>query len=104
MKKYSIVLLIGILSACSFVSLNPEAKDVVVSSTINDSTTCKKINDITVSVWKKADTFQSQEKTEDQLDILARNQAANLKGNTVVATSTVNQGQRSYAVYNCTKQ
>jgi hypothetical protein len=33
-----------------------------------------------VSIWAKADTFQSQKSAESQLDTLARNEAATMGG------------------------
>ena len=105
MKKCSIITaLLGtivVLSACSFVSLDPQAKDVMVSSSDNELGKCKSLGTTNVSLWSKADSFQSQETVEEQLDTLARNQAAKMGGNAVTPDSVVNNGQRTYRVYNC---
>lgn len=90
------------LAACSFVSLDPQAKDIIVSSNASNLNNCKFVGNTNVSLWDKAGTFQSQEKTESQLNILARNQAATMGGNTVVAESaTADAVQKTYRVYNC---
>lgn len=90
------------LAACSFVSLDPQAKDIMVSTDANTLSNCKFIGNTNVSLWSKASTFQSQGKTESQLDTLARNQAATMGGNTVRAESATSDAvQKTYQVYNC---
>jgi hypothetical protein len=89
------------LIACSFVSLTPEAKNIAVTTPSNALKNCKFLGNTNVSLWSKAETFQSQKTVESQLDTLARNQAATMGGNTVVASSAIDNGQRAYAVYNC---
>lgn len=93
--------LVNILVSCSFVDLNPEAKDTTVSTNANSLSNCKFLGNTEVSIWSKADSFQSQDTVENQLDTLARNQAAAIGGNTVLANSKINNGQRTYGVYNC---
>ncbi len=92
---------LGGVSACSFVSLNPGAENIAVSADGNSLSKCKFLGNTDVSLWSKADTFQSQGTVDEQLNILARNQAATMNGNTVIAKSDINNGQRTYAVYNC---
>lgn len=105
MRKYKkIILLLAIiigLSACSFVSLDPQARDVIVVENTNLLKNCKFLGNTTVSLWSKAENFQSDQTVNDQLDILARNQASTMNGNTVVPHSAINNGQREYGVYNC---
>jgi len=83
------------------VSLDPQARDVNVAENANSLKNCKSLGNTTVSLWSKAETFQSQTTVEGQLDTLARNQAATIGGNTVTPHSTINNGQRAYSVYNC---
>jgi len=93
--------LITTLAACSFVSLNPQAENITVSAKDDSLNNCKFLGNTNVSVWSKADTFQSRKTVESQLDTLARNEAATMGGNTVSPNSEINDGQRSYGVYNC---
>ena len=105
MQKIKInTLLIGlaaVMTACSFVSLTPQANSVTVSPTASAVSNCKFVGNTNVSLWSSADTFQSNNKTESQLDTLARNQAATMGGNAVVATTKTSATERTYGVYNC---
>ncbi len=93
---------VATLTACaSFVSLNSQAKDVIVSPSPEALSRCKFIGNTTVSLWSKADTFQSDNTTETQLNTLARNEAAKMNGNAVTSNSKIKDGQRTYRVYNC---
>lgn len=99
--KLSLVGLAAIVSACSFVSLNPQAQNVTVLPKATPVANCKLLGSTDVSIWSKASTFQSQQSAESQLDTLARNQAATMGGNTVIANDEIKDGQRTYSVYNC---
>ena len=105
MKKLIIntILFVPIIAlvSCAFVSLDPQAQDVTVSPNTESLSKCKSLGSITVSVWAKAEDFQSQETMKNQLDILARNQAAKINGNTVFPDSEIDNGQRAYKVYDC---
>lgn len=102
MKKILLALCVTTtLTACSFVSLDPQARDVNVADNISALKNCKSLGNTTVSLWSKADTFQSDKTVNTQLDTLARNQAATMGGNTVIPSSEINNGQRTYSVYNC---
>lgn len=90
-----------LLTACSFVSLDPQAGDVVVAENTNALNTCRFLGNTNVSLWSKAETFQSQKTVESQLNTLARNEAATMGGNTVAPHSEINNGQRTYSVYKC---
>jgi hypothetical protein len=103
-RKYKLMLSLGIvttLSACSFVSLDPQARDVSVAEDAKSLAGCKSLGNTNVSLWSKADTFQSRTTVEEQLDTLARNQAATMGGNTVVPHPSAEGDQRTYSVYNC---
>jgi hypothetical protein len=104
MQNYKKTLLLGLittLTACSFVSLNPNAKDVIVLENTDTLKQCKFLGNTTVSVWNKAETFQSNTTVITQLDTLARNQAVTMGGNRVTPNSAITDGQRTYSVYNC---
>ena len=106
MKKWKINLLAlcvpAVLSACSFVSLDPQARDIVVSQNADSLTnSCKLLGKTNATIWSSAETFQSDAKVETQLDTLARNQAAQMGGNTVAPITGISEGKRTYNVYNC---
>lgn len=99
--KISAFCLSMLLTACSFVSLDPQARDVVVESDANTLKSCQALGNTTVSLWDKAETFQSNKTVASQMDTLARNEAATMGGNTVMPASAINNGQRTYSVYKC---
>lgn len=100
-KISTVLSLVLVLTACSFVSLSPAAKNVSVSNSIDSFNNCKYLGDTNVSIWSKADTFQSDKSVESQLDVLARNEAATMNGNKVVAKTAIDNGKRTYGVYSC---
>ena len=105
-QRYTILIKISLLciittTSCSFVSLDTQARDVNVSENISALKDCKFLGETNVSLWSKAETFQSQTTVENQLDTLARNNAATMGGNTITPKSEINNGQRTYSVYNC---
>lgn len=102
MNKLICTILGVTLTACSFVSLDPEARDVVVQNNLNSVKQCKYLGDTNVNLWSHADTFQSQNTVDNQFDTLARNQAVSMGGNAVVAKNDTNGNtQRVYNVYQC---
>lgn len=101
MKNFLLISLITGISACSFVKLDPQAQSVGLAQDKNSVGKCQFIGDTNVSVWSKADTFQSQSSVDDQLHTLARNQAATMGGNMVLPKSPITDGQRTYGVYKC---
>ncbi|MDH5257972.1 MAG: DUF4156 domain-containing protein [Gammaproteobacteria bacterium] len=89
------------LSACSWVKLTPDGERVQVLSS-DAVASCKKIGATTVSLKSSiAGVKRKQEKVAKELDTLARNSGAKMGGNTVVPISEMENGERSYAVYQC---
>lgn len=97
-----IVALIGLLfQACTWVELTPEGKKVELR-TIDQIQDCKKLGTTTVSL--KDDVIgikRNPEKVLEELRVLARNNAVELKGNVVVPISEVKDGKQTYAIYAC---
>ncbi len=93
--------LIAVLSACTWVKLSPEGSKVRVLSAaeVND---CKKLGKTTVSVKATvAGVARNASKVENELEILARNHARDLKGDTVVPVGQPEKGQQIFDVYRC---
>jgi len=108
MKKIShsrlvIALIATLIGGCAFVSLDSAARNVTVIPAGKTTLVaeCKFLSNTTVTLWNKADTFQSDDTVEGQLNILARNEAAKIGGDAVVAASAVNGNQRTFKVYDC---
>ena len=89
----------GLFTACSFVEVKPGAEHIILS---NDSETCKRIGQTTVSVLNE---FMFAERNQDvvaeELQILAQNSAAKMGGNAIWPESEVSQGERDFGVYRC---
>jgi hypothetical protein len=95
----SLALLAG---AWSWVKLSPEGESVRVA-TAAQVATCKTIGTTHSKTSSKAWIFARGQKSIDQeVEFLARNEAANMGGNTIVAQGpTSSEGRRSFDVYRC---
>lgn len=98
---FALTILFAMLGACSFVKLNPQAESTYVLQNENAASNCKLIGKTTASLWSSASTFQSDQKIDDQLNTLARNQASEMGGNSVLAITGVENSQRTFNVYKC---
>lgn len=100
-KLLPIIFLALTLNACSWVDLTPEGKKVRVLSA-DEVKSCTKKGKTTVSI--KADVAgidRKHEKVKEELEMLARNSAVDLKGDTVVPTSEIENGRQTFDVYRC---
>ncbi|MFP3874439.1 MAG: DUF4156 domain-containing protein [Thiohalophilus sp.] len=101
MKKLFVVMALVALQGCSWVKLDPAAEQVkVVESQHVEG--CKRLGKTTVSVKSTvAGVARKEETMQEELEVLARNHAVDLKGDTIVATSGIEDGKRVYDVYRC---
>jgi hypothetical protein len=102
MKKLIVVVVAGLmLQACSWVRLTPEGEKTRVLSR-SEVTACKKLGRTTSSI--KADIAgldRSPEKVREELEILARNTAPDMDGDTVVPIGKPEDGSQVFEVYRC---
>lgn len=92
-----------LLSACSWVALEPGAADVLVLPAERLTDKCESLGKVTVSVLEKVGVLaRHEEEVVEDLDTLARNHAVNRNGDTVVPLGPVANGARQYEVYRCT--
>lgn len=90
-----------LVSGCAFVKLNPQAEDVLVLKPYQVRE-CEQLRRSTSQVLDKIwFVNRNQEKMAEELATLARNTAAELGGNAVVADSPIEQGRQRFIVYNC---
>lgn len=90
-----------VLSACTWVEPTAQGEKVRVL-TAEEVTKCKKVGQTTVSLLAKlAGIERNAQKVQDELNILARNSAVELDGDTVVPISAVEDGKQTFAVYRC---
>ena len=92
------------LMACSWVKLTPDGDKVRVLSQ-SEVATCKKLGITTASVADKVAGMPRKETIiQDNLNILARNAAADMGGDTVVPSSPIQDGKQTFDVYRCVGQ
>jgi hypothetical protein len=100
MKKISLVLLtVSILSGCSLVKLTPAGENVAVLLA-NQVGNCQQTGATTVSVVNKVVVNRDPQRVAVELRTLARNHAAD-RGDVIVATSGVSNGEQSFNIYRC---
>jgi hypothetical protein len=96
-----VIALVSLLTGCTWVKLTSEGEKVVVLETAFSA--CKKLGTTTSN--GKADIAsvdRNEEKVATELATLARNQAATMGGNAIVAQGPVTgEGQKTFAVYHC---
>ena len=96
----AIVIMLG-LSACTFVKPNERGARVKVAEAAEVGH-CRKVGSTTVSVLDKvAGVPRSYRTLAEELANLARNEAPNLDGDTVVPVGDIVNGQRQFDVYDC---
>ncbi|MDX1352953.1 MAG: DUF4156 domain-containing protein [Thiomicrorhabdus sp.] len=91
------------LSACSWVQPLPGAYNVALLKA-SEVTHCKKLGTTTSSALDSVGFYKRDTAalTED-LVLLARNEAVNMRGDTIVALTPVQNGRMQFAIYRCLK-
>jgi hypothetical protein len=98
-----VLLMSFLLGACAWVSLNPEANSVRVGSA-DEVKGCVNKGRVHVSVKHTiAKRERDAEKVASELSILARNEAARMGVDTVVAETPVTEGRQTFGAYACVK-
>ncbi|MBM4385868.1 MAG: DUF4156 domain-containing protein [Deltaproteobacteria bacterium] len=104
MRRISLFLLTAILlAACQWVKLSPEGERVRVGNAA-EVASCTKLGEVsgrtTVTVGPAA---RNEAKIATEIETLARNEAATLKGNpnVIVPLAPVDWDHRDYAAYRC---
>ncbi|MEJ2418466.1 MAG: DUF4156 domain-containing protein [Exilibacterium sp.] len=95
------VLAAGVFGGCTWVKLDPEAENVRTLYA-SEAASCQRLG-ITASksMSKVGFVNRSQEKLKTELNTLARNEAAKMGGNAIVAKSDVEEGSQRFIVYRC---
>ena len=103
MKRSGIALSVVIsgLTACTWVEPTRESAEVHLVKAFNVET-CKKLGTATSSVKHKIGIItRSDEKVTEELTILAKNKAAEMGGDSIVARGEQVEGSMSFDVYKC---
>lgn len=104
MKKtvFLLAAIVSLTSACSWVKVSDQGASVAVANAANVRS-CDKVRTVNVKV---KDNFvgsmkRSPEKVATELTNMARNEASQFGGDTIVPASLVQDGRQSFDVYKC---
>lgn len=105
MKKLSTILavtLVSLTSACSWVKVSEQGSNVAVANAANVRS-CENVRTVNVKV---KDNFVGSMKRDPgkvatELTNMARNEATQYGGDTVVPVSQIKDGRQSFDVYKC---
>ena len=102
MKSYLSILAVSLaLTGCTWVHLTSSGDKARVLS-LQEVSSCTKVGDTTASVLPRvAGVDRNKYKVEEELSVVARNAAAELGGDTVVANGGVTDGKQNFEVYRC---
>ena len=98
---FALALLLPVLSACTWVPLSDAGARVQLRS-LDQARACEQKSRVTVSVKDKvAGLTRNEDKMRGELETLARNEAARVGGNAVVAESEPTDGRQVFLIYHC---
>ncbi len=102
MKKIVATVCFGlILPSCTWVKVTPNGEGVRLVQSARAVESCKRIGKVNTKVESKIVFNRDPEKVAGELADLARNEAALMRGDTIVPASEINDGRRSFDVYQC---
>lgn len=94
--------LLLVMQGCTWVKLTPAGAGVKVA-TADAVAQCKKVGYTETTLTDKVAGLQrNRDKVKQEMETLARNSGAKLKGDTVVAVSNIVNGSQTFDVYVCT--
>ena len=97
-----VVLLSLPLAACTWVPLQPEAKQVRVVPAGAAPAGCTRVGEIEVSVQHELAFYERNAlKVRDELETLARNEAPGLQANTIHPLGEPSGGSQRFAAWRC---
>ena len=86
---------------CTWVRLTPEGQQVRVASE-SEVADCRLVGRTTVSLLHNvAGIKRNHKKVAIELETLARNEAVDLEGDTIMPASAIKDGEQCFAVYRC---
>lgn len=106
MKKLSllVIAIAAASSGCTWVKVSDKGSSVAVANAANVRG-CENVREVTVSVTSKVGFVKrDQDKVATELANLARNEAVSFSGDTIVPSSTIENGRQSFNVYKCNKK
>lgn len=90
-----------ILFSCTWVKVTPNGESVRLVQSARAVEPCKRIGKVNTKVVSEVVFNRDPEKVASELADLARNEAALMRGDTIIPTSEIIDGRRSFDVYQC---
>ena len=101
MNRFAPYIAILILTSCTWVEPTKEGSEVLLVNAFNVET-CKKLGTTNASVKHTVGIItRSEEKVTEELITLAKNRAAEMGGNSIVAKEPASEGSMSFEVFKC---
>jgi len=101
MKTKTCVLVAAmLLSACSTLKLTDGGEKVRMLDP-SEVSSCKNLGRTNTSVTAKVVFDRPEDSIAEELEIVARNSAANMGGDTIVPLTVIENGQQTFVVYKC---
>lgn len=102
MQKFlTFFLLLTALSGCTWVQLTSAGEQVEVRAA-NQVAGCERLGRASSTTMDRLILVdRSSERQQEELFTLARNEAATMGGNAIVATNNVSNGRQQFDVYRC---
>ncbi|OOG56980.1 hypothetical protein B0E47_06510 [Rhodanobacter sp. B05] len=102
MRKTLLLLIPVLLSACSWgITMDPAAKNVRTAWN-GDVSGCRELGKVTVSVMDHVGPVDRNNITvRDELEVLARNQAAEMHADTIKPLAEPSNGSQPWGAYQC---
>lgn len=102
MRAVPLVIAVSLLSACTWVKMDPGADAVRVAGFSQDLSVCEKKGEVAVSVKSRVGLYERNDlKVRDELEILARNEAPGLGADTVQPRGEPRDGEQRFAAFRC---
>lgn len=97
----ALLMLVAVLQACTWVKTTPGGETVRVAEA-GEVSDCVRKGEVNVSLKSRVGGFERKPgKVATELATLARNEAATMGADAVVAESTVKDGRQQFGAYQC---
>lgn len=99
---FTVLLLSVTATACTWVKLEPQARQIRVAAVGEDLSGCERRGEVAVAVKDGLGPVSRNDlKVRDELETLARNEAMGLQADTVQPKAEPSQGQQRFLAYRC---
>ena len=96
------LLLIPLVSACTWVKMAPGGAEVRVARAGQDMSVCERRGEVSVSVKNRLGPYERNDiKVRDELETLARNEAPGLQADTVQPKGEPVDGEQRFLAFRC---